>query len=198
LDDRLTAELQPGERVVWSGQPDTSRWFPPDEPGRVAMNRAVGAFAIALSALILGTNLSDGISVFDAFPIVAGLVFAVLGLYLLPGRVIARRYFGRRTTYALTNLRALVIRPARSVGRRMSSVLLASSPTVSERIYDDGYGTVWIGATIYQRAAWFAGDPGWLNVKPYERQDVTFWNIPEAAEVSRLARQLISEVPPTA
>ncbi|HEV3230063.1 MAG TPA: hypothetical protein VGY97_11345 [Solirubrobacteraceae bacterium] len=193
FDDSLIAELQRGERLLWSGQPDTGRWFVPDVQGRLQMSLAAGAFMIFLAAIILTSNLRSGVSAVGLFFSLGGALFAALGLYLIAGRVIVRRYFGRRTAYGLTNLRALVIKPTWRGGCQTAFVWLASGPAVNQRIRPDGHGTVWIGATIYQQAAWFAGDPGWYVAKPYERQLVTFWNIADAADVSRLAARLISE-----
>ncbi|MHB8691149.1 MAG: hypothetical protein ACYDHH_07875 [Solirubrobacteraceae bacterium] len=195
--DSLITELQRGERLLWSGQPDTSRWFVPDDQGRLQVSLAAGAFMIFLSAIIVTSSLGSGVSAVGLFFSMWGLLFAALGLYLIPGRVIARRYFGRTTAYALTNLRALAIKPTWRGGRQTAFVWLAAGPAVNQRMLSDGHGTVWIGATIYQQAAWFAGDPGWYAAKPYERQLVTFWNIADAAEVSRLAAQLISEAEAT-
>ena len=193
FEDALTAELQRGERLLWSGQPDTRRWFVPDAQGRLSTSLAAGAFMIFFSAIVLTSSLDSGVSVVGLFFSMGGLLFAGLGLYLVAGRVIVRRYFGARTAYGLTNLRALVIKPMWRGGRQTAFVWLASGPAVNQRVFPDGHGTVWIGATIYQQAAWFAGDPGWYVAKPYERQLATFWNVPDAAEVSRLAARLISE-----
>jgi hypothetical protein len=150
---------------------------------RLALSLAAGAFLSFLAAVILDSNLRSGFS-----PVaVVGVVPAATELYLLVGGVIARRYLGRRTAYALTDRRALVVRPVWRGGRRGAVIRLAEGPAVTQRALGDRHGTVWIGGTIYQRATWFAGDPGWYAAKPYERQDVTFWNIPDADEVSRLA-----------
>lgn len=190
FEDALSAALQQGERLLWSGGPDTRRWFVPDAKGRLEMSVAAGAFLIFFSAIVLGSSLRSGLSAVGLLFSLGGLLFGALGLYLIGGRVIVRRYLGARTAYALTNLRALVIRPTWRGERKAASVWLASGPAVTQRILPNGHGTVWIGATIYQQAAWFAGDPGWYVAKPYERQLVTFWNIPNAAAVSRLATEL--------
>jgi hypothetical protein len=63
---------------------------------------------------------------------------------------------------------------------------------VNQRNGRDGHGTVMIGASIFQQWAWYAGDPGWFPAKGYERRLVAFWNIADAAEVSRLAARLIT------
>jgi hypothetical protein len=192
-DEALISELQRGERLLWSGRPDTSRCFVPDEPPRLVLTLGAGAYALVLSAIILRSTLNSGWSWFDLLPATAGLVFAVLGLYLVAGRVIARRYIGARTAYGLTNLRALVVKPSLRGGRHATFVWFASAPAITLRRGRDGHGIVMIGATIYQRAAWFAGDPGWIQVKPYERPLAAFWNIADAAEVSRLAGRLIGQ-----
>jgi hypothetical protein len=186
LDESLVAELQRGERLLWSGRPDTSRWLVADDPPLLLLSLGAGAFALGVVALVWATSLGSGVSAFGLFSSMLSLPLGACGLYLLVGRFIARRYFGRRTAYGLTNLRALVIKPKLRDGSQTAFVRLASGPGVSERTRQDGHGTVMIGATIYQQAAWFAGDPGWFLLKPYERPRVAFWNIADAAEVSRL------------
>jgi hypothetical protein len=193
VDESLITELERGERLLWSGRPDTSRWLVPNYPLRLELSLGAGAFFLVLAAIIETSALRSGGFVFGLFVSILGVLPAAVGLYLIPGRVIARRYFGRRTAYGLTTLRALVIKPTWQGGRQTAFVWLASGPAVSQRIRRDGHGTVMIGATIYQQAAWFAGDPGWFLYKPWERPRVAFWNIADAAEVSRLAARLISE-----
>jgi hypothetical protein len=181
-------ELEDGEKLLWSGMPDVSRWWRPGDPGRLALSLAAGAFLILLATIIIYSNVHFGFSVVSF----VGLVPATIGLYMLGGRVIARCYIGHRTAYGITDRRALVVRPKWWGQREISAVRLAEGPSVSQELLRDGHGTVWIGATIYQRFAWFGGDPGWYAAKPYERQDVTFWNIAEAEEVSRLAAGAIA------
>lgn len=198
FDESLIPELQPGERLLWSGRPDTSRWLVPDDPW-LGLVLAGGLFDLGLSAIILSSNLRADVSGFDLVAVLLGLLFAGFGLYLVIGRFIVRRYFGRRTAYGLTNLRALVIKPTWRGGRQTAFVWLTSGPGVNERISRDGHGTLMIGATIYQQGAPLAADPGWFLFRPawsYPSDQpplVAFWNIADAAEVSGLAAQLISE-----
>ena len=192
-DEPLIAELQPGERLRWSGRTRHEPLARPRRPGDAPRRPGCGPVRVHLGGDHVTSTISSGGSPFDVFLLLWGLLFAAFGLYLVPGRLIARRYLGRRTAYALTNLRALVIKPTWRAGRQTAFVWLATGPAVSQRTRRDGRGTVMIGATIYQQAAVLAGDPGWFLAKSYERPLVAFWNIADAAEVSRLAARLISE-----
>ena len=194
FDEPLIDELQRGERLRWSGGPDTSRWLVPEDLARLPLSLGATMFTIILDTLIVkSTIFESGVSALNLFVSLCGLLFAGLGVYIGFGRLIVRRYFGPRTVYGLTNLRALVIRPGWRGGRQLSFVWLGTRPSVSQRTGRDGHGTVMIGATIYQQWAWYAGDPGWFPAKRYERPLVAFWNIADAAEVSRLAARLIAE-----
>jgi hypothetical protein len=194
FDESLIAELQRGERLLWSGRPDTSRWLVPEDLAKLPLSLGAAMFTILLDTLIVkSTIFESGVSALNVCVSLWGLLFAGLGVYVGFGRLIVRRYFGPRTVYGLTNLRALVIRPGWRGGRQMSFVWLGTRPSVNQRTGRDGHGTVMIGATIFQQWAWYAGDPGWFSPKSYERPLVAFWNIADAAEVSRLAARLIAE-----
>ena len=50
-DEPLIAELQPGERLRWSGRPDTSRWLVPDDLVMLPVGPAAALFAFILAAI---------------------------------------------------------------------------------------------------------------------------------------------------
>ena len=193
FDESLIAELQPGERLLWSGRPDTSPWLVPDDRTTLPISVCAAVFTIGFAAIIVTSTMGSGVSAFGVFASLWGLMLAGFGLYVAVGRLFARRYFGPRTVYGLTNLRALVSKPGWRGGRQTTFVWLASGLAVYQRNCHNGHATVMIGATLYQRAAVHAGDPGWLLAKPYERPLAAFWNIADAAEVSCLAERLIGE-----
>lgn len=100
-----SAELRPGERLLWVGQSDPSRML----TGR-------DAFLIPFSVLWLGLVVffvvgaaSDGTS--DGTPGVVpviGIVFVLIGLYMLAGRFVVKRHRKRTEVYAVTDGRAFV------------------------------------------------------------------------------------------
>ncbi len=124
-----------------------------------------------------------------------GLPFVAIGLYMIFGRFIARRYFGRRTAYAITDQRALVLKPTWRGGRHSTSVWLASAPPVSQRASRRGHGTVLLGSMPMSQMASMVGDPGWILGGSSDTV-VVFWNISDAAEVGGLATRLIGEARP--
>ncbi len=99
----LDVPLLAGERVLWTGGPDPAKLFEPADVFIVPFSVAWGGFAIfwMVMALSMGAPLP-----FAMF----GLPFVVLGLHLMVGRFFVRRWQRRRTTYVLTDRRALVIR----------------------------------------------------------------------------------------
>src|ERR1019366_8488702 len=91
-----------------------------------------------------------------------GVPFVAVGLYLIAGRFIVRRRQGQHTAYAITEQRAVAVRPTWRGGRETTSVWLASSPPVTQRATRNGHGTVMIGsAPSARQLSMIAGDPGW-------------------------------------
>src|SRR5436190_9087731 len=151
-DESLTTELQPGERLSWSGRPDVTRLVH-DDLVMLPLSLVAALFALGLAAIIVTSTMRGGVSPFGLLVSCWGLLFAALVLYVALGRLLARRHLGRRTIYALTNRRALVIKPKWRSSRQTASVELATAPAVYQRPGRDGHGTVMFGATLYQRAA---------------------------------------------
>lgn len=114
LDARVRAELRPGERLLWVGQPD---------PRRAARGACfIVAFGIPWTAFsVFWVVMASGMmfaangprgpggafgAVFACFPLF-GLPFVLIGVGMLSAPYWLRRA-ARRTCYALTDRRALV------------------------------------------------------------------------------------------
>jgi hypothetical protein len=113
--DQVGAELQFGERVLWSGRPDSRSWFVSSDLYLVPFSLLWGAFAIFWEASAV---TSHGGLFFDVW----GVPFVAIGLYMIAGRFIVRRRLMRRTAYAITEQRAIAIRPTWRGGRETTSV----------------------------------------------------------------------------
>jgi hypothetical protein len=183
FDDQTSAlasgELRPGERVIWSGGPDSTCVFALRD-----------VFVIPFSLVWTGmASVGAAISLASA-DLVGGLFsvpFVLFGIYMTFGRFFVRVWVRKRTVYALTDRRILALRPGWRDTRHTSSVWLASHPPVEKRIGRDGRGTVWVGRpTSDQRGL---GDEwGWPQSGS---SAVAFLDIPEADGVAWLiARQL--------
>lgn len=102
----VDGELQPGEQLVWTGQPLPSR-FARRSLGLVLFGLPWTAFAvfwIAGASHFKVPDFSHGSGFFPLF----GLPFVLIGLGMLTSPLWLRRR-ARRTVYALTDRRALIL-----------------------------------------------------------------------------------------
>ena len=179
-NDALTRELDAGERMMWSGQPDPARMKQKAIPQALLAIplTAFMAFWIwtasgtARSALAAGKTPDLPMIIFPAFGFLgAGLIFMMaLGPWLEERKA-------KSTFYAMTDRRALVVVEGRK--RQIKSVL--PSQFQIERIeLSSGRGDV-----ILRRETTGGG-----------RNTITevtgFYGIENAREVERLARELAS------
>src|ERR1041385_6344562 len=112
--DVFTPELQPQESVEWSGQPNPSVIFHPEDWGMIPFSLLWGGFAIfwLLGASGLWTwvsNKTAGDKAFGWFGVIWGTPFVLFGQYMIWGRFVYKCWEKRRTYYALTNRRALIV-----------------------------------------------------------------------------------------
>jgi hypothetical protein len=167
--------LKPGESVIWSGGPDPTTVFAPQDgilvPGSVVfLLVAVAVFAggIAGSAAL-------------AFLVPVGVI-VILALYAAFGRFFYKRFDRRRTAYLVTDRRAIVIR-----GRspEVRSVPISTPPNRTERRVDGKHGTLrWGGPASaenigdllsnFRGSGWLAGTywPGGSD-----SAQMSFWDV---------------------
>ena len=151
----VDAELGRDEHVLWRGMPDSSRWLYPQDAVLIPFSVMWGGFAIFWEASVLTSPKGSGGAVFDLWGSRRGG-----GLYLIFGRFFVRRWMRRRTLYAVTDRRALLISPTFRGGRQVTSVWLGAFPPLEKRIGRSGRGTIWVG-TFRAGQRLLAGDGGW-------------------------------------
>jgi hypothetical protein len=98
---RLQSSLRPGEQLLWCGRPDPSVIFV-----------LADIFVIPFSIVWLGVALlwefgTQSIGAPVAFRL-AGVPFALIGVYMVVGRLVTRWFRKRRTIYGITGARVLV------------------------------------------------------------------------------------------
>ena len=169
----ITATLDRGERVIWSGQP---------RQGLVL--RGVDAFAIPFALVwtsipLFGTVMTLRGSKGDAFAVFPALLFVVIGLYLLVGRFFVDAAQRRRTFYTLTNERILIVSGLWS--RDVRSLPLRTLGDVDVSARPSGQGTIAFGRGAYGFAM-----PGWPGARRY--LPPMFEMIPDVAAVAKLLR----------
>jgi len=104
--------LEPGERLLWHGMPDVGTYYRRRNPVGFSKGLALLAGGVVLAG---GASLYTNTSVASAWWLLPALL-AVALLYL-PFRV---RQDARRTSYALTDRRAIIERPGVLLRNRVS------------------------------------------------------------------------------
>lgn len=190
-------EVGRDERVLWSGRPDRGRWFMPVDLLLVPFSLFWCGFVVLWEAVALAAVGAKGAGVVGYLFPLFGLPFVIVGLYLVFGRLLVRRWIRNRTFYALTDKRAICVAPSLPGGGSVTSVWLAGFPPVDARVGSDGYGSISIGSfPVAQR--WLAAGAGWPGAGMLTGNAVVFSGICDAADVSVLLRQRLGELAPAA
>lgn len=128
----IESELEPGERLLWSGRPQGGRLLRRRDAVAVpfVLLWCVGAFLMAWDP---DRGAPDPLAAF----------FVAGGLYLLFGRFVLDAHRRARTAYALTNRRVVIVSEAR--GRHVVSVPLATLQHVGLAELRHGRGDIVLG-----------------------------------------------------
>lgn len=159
----------------------------------------MGGFAIFWEAAASGLVFSSGHSNAGApsFFILWGVPFVLIGQYLIWGRFLYAAWLKKRTFYAVTNRRTIVIQ--NGWNRQMASAYIDSLPTLIKEANSNGLGTlrfspgqpVWNG---YRQRGWGAWNALAVGDVP------TFVDIADVDSVYRLvsdAREKLQSVKAT-
>jgi hypothetical protein len=172
--DSISPMLRPGERVLWHGQPDVKAYSLRGAWYLVPFSLLWGGFAIfwEISAVRAGAGLFFGLW---------GIPFVAVGLYLIFGRILVARREARRTHYAVTDQRVIIL--AGAFSRRTTEMALGDLPPAQLDEGSRGIGTITFGAAI----SGFRAPPGWPMTGMYT-QSPAFMSIPDAARVYRVVQ----------
>jgi hypothetical protein len=190
--NRLRREMAAGEQLLWSGRPDDHGWIRPQDTFLVPFSIMWGGFAIFWEAGVLSSSSARSSVIFPLW----GVLFVLIGLYLMVGRFFARRWIRRRTIYAVTDQRVIEIAPSWR-RERATSMWLRSYPQVESRLADSGRGTLWIGS-FGSMQRWVASEPAWPTLRSMTGGGIVLADIPDAASVyATIRRQLSGSASPT-
>jgi Bacterial PH domain len=144
----LAPHLDPGERLLWSGQPRSGIRF-----------RAQDAFLIPFSILWCGFAIFWETSVVrtgaPVFFMLWGIPFVCAGLFFVFGRFITDARSRSRTFYGVTSERILIVSGIFS--RQTKSLQLRTLSDVSLTQRGDGSGTITFGPSNYMNSLFPAG-----------------------------------------
>ena len=170
----ITETLDRGERIIWSGQPRQG-----------VVLRGMDAVAIPFALIWIGIPLFGMTAALtgpkgSSFAFIPAIPFVLIGLYLLIGRFFVDAAQRRRTFYALTDERILIVSGLRS--RSVRSLTLRTLDQVDVSARASGRGTISFGRSMYGSFAL----PGWPGMKGF--QAPMFDMIPDVAAVAKLIR----------
>jgi hypothetical protein len=152
VQEAFRSELQPGESLLWSGQPDPDRWFAKEDIITVPFSVFWLGFAVfweyqALRATWFITDKPYGPPLLFkyVFPLF-GLPFVLIGIYMLFGRILIRRWTRKRTFYAVTDKRVMALVKS---GKRsaLQSKSIADIQDITKSVDSSGRGTIMFGPT---------------------------------------------------
>jgi hypothetical protein len=170
----ITATLDRGERVIWSGRPRQG-----------LMLRGTDAFLIPFAVVwtsipTFGAWMTLTSPKGNPAAVLPVLLFVVIGLYLLVGRFFVDAAQRRRTYYALTNERVLIVSGLWS--RDVKSLSLSTLGEIDVSARASGQGTIMFGRSPYPSMAM----SGWPSSRRY--QPPMFEMIPDVNAVAKLIR----------
>ena len=139
---KVQTELMSGETLLWAGKPNPSVVFHSDDLYLIPFSLLWGGFAIFWELGVLGYwgNGPRG-GTPPTFMALFGIPFVVIGQYFIWGRFLYDAWLKRRTYYAITNRRVLIVQEGWS--RKTNWLYISAIPTVDRE--GATTGTLWFG-----------------------------------------------------
>lgn len=129
----ISAELERGEKLIWSGQPRQGMYFTAQDFYLVPFSLLWGGFAIFWEVLVL---MSNAPIVFPLF----GSVFVLVGIYFIFGRFVHGSWRRKRIQYALTDKRIII-----AVSSGVESIRLHDALNLKAKRHMNGRMTILFG-----------------------------------------------------
>ena len=140
--------LEPGETIEWAGSPNPALIFHPEDWAQVPFSLLWGWATIYWLLTVTGIRSGEILRHNEGRSgLLWSFLFVLAGQYLIWGRFIHDRWRKRRTWYALTNRRALIVRDGLR-GRRASGACFDELPMIDQWIRPDGIGRVSFGGPV--------------------------------------------------
>lgn len=182
----MQSELTSGESVLWASRPDSRVVFHKEDLFLVPFSFLWGGFAIFWESGVMGywgTGSRSGSP--WIFGMIWGIPFVLVGQHMIWGRFFHAAWKKRRTYYAVTNRRVIVVQ--NGWRRQVASSYIDSLPTLIKESTSSGGGTLrfiqaeprWSG-----RRGWSAWDSMTMGTIP------SFVDVDEVDYVYRLVSDL--------
>jgi hypothetical protein len=139
---KIQPELLPNEKIYWAAMPSRSIIFHSDDWTIIPFTLVWSGFFVfwereAVDAWRKFPNSSD------AFMVVWGIPFLCVGVYMLVGRFFHDAWLKRRTYYAATNRRVLIVQDGVFEKCKTKMVFLEAVPDINRE--GAARGTIWLG-----------------------------------------------------
>ncbi|MCU1243234.1 MAG: hypothetical protein JWO71_3960 [Candidatus Acidoferrum typicum] len=139
---KIQPELMPGESVHWADTPNPKIIFHSDDWTAIPLTVMWTGFFVFWEAGALGYwGKESRHGAPDVFMALWGIPFLVVGNYMVWGRFFVDAWLKRRTFYAVTNRRVLVLQEGWK--KKTSTTFLESIPTIEREGTETG--TLWFG-----------------------------------------------------
>jgi hypothetical protein len=168
----IQSELRPDEHVLWSGLPRPGVRLRGADAFLIPFSLLWCSVVVAATYAILRQGIDPATAVFLG-------VFLLAGLYFVVGRFFVDAWLRRKTFYAVTDQRVLIITEAFS--RKVRSLSLRTLPEMTLLARGDGSGDIQFG-TPSPYEMW--GGAGWPGMGAY--QSARFEIIPDVRAVFNL------------
>jgi len=154
--DKFRDELNPGEKIIWSGQPRQGLILRGSDIFMIPFSLLWGGFAFFWE----GTVITSGAPFFF---MLWGIPFVLVGLYMIFGRFFIDMAQRSKTYYALTNERAIII--SGLLNQNVKTLKLQQIPEINITTRSNGSGTITFGAS--HPMAWAYSGSGFPNMGRY-------------------------------
>jgi hypothetical protein len=181
-DDQAALQpfLLPGEKILWTGRPDSRRLLAPGDAFLVPFSLMWGGGALFWEAGVLGF-LGRGDVAAPWFFVLWGVPFVVAGQYFIWGRFFYKRWDRARTVYGVTSERVLVLRRG-----SLQSLFVNQLPTLTQHVRSDGSGSLEFNSVPFGYGFW--ANTG-MDFFAKRGTPLAFYDIPDAAGVYRLVAE---------
>jgi hypothetical protein len=146
IDPRAAQKIQPelmsGETIYWSGMPNPSVVFHSDDWTTILFSLMWTGFFVFCEAQSLGLwRTASRSAEKNTFMVFWCIPFLLLGNYMVWGRFLEDAWLKRRTYYAVTNRRVLILQEGWK--RKTSATFLGMIPNIERE--GTATGTLWFG-----------------------------------------------------
>lgn len=154
--DKFRDELNSGERMIWSGQPQQGLMLRPSDALMIPFSFMWGGFAVFWEFSVISNGA-------PFFFMLWGIPFVLMGLYITVGRFFVDMLQRSQTFYALTTERVIIL--SGLFNQNVKTIRLQRLPEINLTTRSNGRGTITFGAS--HPMSWMYMGGGFPNMGRY-------------------------------